>query len=289
MSPQPVYRGSHGLPNPWAAHPGTHHRPGRTARRRTTPAAQSRARRRPQTTQSRSDTDHPRTATAHPGASPALNPAPTFSHRKALTSINPANHRLLLDRLTVYTRAAAHILQQWHDYSDQHTDAQGWPLDEDAYGLRQRRRDAETWHAFERVRPHMGELLTVAERQLAALPAAEQQSHWRGTLTRLEQARTGLETTYTYWRAECDALLPTSGPGTEAYDEPLAERNAEAWSYLCDWADGGHVLNRIARAAIGQRPDAAGRSAGHTRTQDGAPLPPRGPGLPHPGPDTRGR
>jgi hypothetical protein len=111
------------------------------------------------------------------------------------------------------------------------------------------------------------------------VPTAEQQPHWRGTLTRLNQARTGLERTYAYWRAECDALLPTSGPGTEAYDEPLAERNAEAWSYLCDWADGGHVLNQIARAAA-RASGLAGPSAEHARAQNPAALPPQPPGHP---------
>jgi hypothetical protein len=117
------------------------------------------------------------------------------------------------------------------------------------------------------------------------LPAAERQPHWRGTLTRLDQARIGLERTYAYWRAECDALLPTSVPGTEAYDEPLAERNAESWSYLCDWADGGYVLNQIARTAARRERDVAGPSAGHTRAQDTAGLPPHPPGHPqHRGP-----
>ncbi|WP_433892559.1 hypothetical protein [Streptomyces sp. CA-111067] len=117
------------------------------------------------------------------------------------------------------------------------------------------------------------------------MPVAERQPHWQDTLTRLDQARTGLETTYAYWRAECDALLPTSRPGTEAYDEPLAERNAEAWSYLCDWADGSYVLTQIARTAAGQNRDLAGPPAEHARAQNPAALPPQPPGHPqHRGP-----
>ncbi|WUH90385.1 hypothetical protein OG900_09900 [Streptomyces sp. NBC_00433] len=73
-------------------------------------------------------------------------------------------------------------------------------------------------------------------------------------------------------------------PGTEAYDEPLAERNAETWGYLCDWADGGHVLNQIARATARAR-DLAGPSAEHARTRNPAALPPQPPGHPqHRGP-----
>lgn len=69
-------------------------------------------------------------------------------------------------------------------------------------------------------------------------------------------------------------------PGTDGYDEPLAERNAEAWGYLCHWADGGHVLNQIARTAAAHDRDLAGPSDEHTRAQDPVTLPPPAPGHP---------
>jgi hypothetical protein len=159
-------------------------------------------------------------------------------------------------------------------------DDQGWPLDDLAYGRRQRRRDADTWQAFEFVRPHLEELLTAAERQFSALPRVERQPHWRGTLTRLDQARIGLENAQALWEAECDALPANAVPGTDGYDEPLTERNAEAWGYLCDWADGGHVLNQIAKAAAAQARTLTGPAAEHARAPDPTTLPPQAPGHP---------
>jgi hypothetical protein len=130
----------------------------------------------------------------------------------------------------------------------------------------------------------MGELLAAAGRQLATVPSADQQPRWRGQLARLTEARTGLERTYAYWQAECTALPPSSGPGTEAYDEPLAERNAEAWSYLCDWADTGHVLIEISEAAVPAGPaSGAAPSAENTRVRPGKRLPPHAPDRPRGG------
>lgn len=219
-----------------------------------------------------------------PRHQPGAEHHPARFRRKALTSIDPANHRLRLDRLTVYSRAAAHILQEWDDYTETSVDEQGWPLDDLAHGRRQRQRDADTWRAFEHLHPHLEELLTLAERQLAELPAAERQPVWRSALARLDEARIALENAQALWQSERHVLPATAVPGTEAYDELLAERNAEAWGYLCDWADGGHVLTRIARAAA-QAHGPAGPPAEHTRAQNPAALPPQPPGhLHHRGP-----
>lgn len=159
-------------------------------------------------------------------------------------------------------------------------DAEGWPLDDLAYGRRQRRRDADTWRAFELVRPHLADILTVAEHQLSTLPRDEHQLHWRGTLTRLHEARIGLETAQAQWEAARDALPASAVPGTDDYDDPLADRNAEAWGYLCDWAEGGHVLNEITKAAAAHELPLAGPSAEHTRAPDPTTLPPQAPGHP---------
>lgn len=202
--------------------------------------------------------------------------------RRAIAPINSVTHELALDRLAVFTRAAAHILTEWDAYADAHVDQQGWPLDDLAYGRRQRRRDADTWRAFELVRPHMAELLGMAKGQFSTLPPAEQRAHWRGTLTRLDQAQIGLENAQALWEAERNSLPAAAVPGTDAYDEPLAERNADAWSYLCDWADGGHVLNEIARAATAHARDRPGPSPEHSRAQDPTVPPPQPPGHPQP-------
>jgi hypothetical protein len=131
----------------------------------------------------------------------------------------------------------------------------------------------------------MEELLTAAEQQLTVLPASKGQPHWRDTLNRLDRARIGLENARAVWRTERDALHADAVPSTDGYDEPLAERNADAWSYLCDWADGGHVLNQIAKAAADHARHLAGPAAEHSRAPDPTTLPPQPPGHPrHRGP-----
>lgn len=128
----------------------------------------------------------------------------------------------------------------------------------------------------------MGDLLTCAEHQLATVPTAQQNPNWPGALARLALARAGLDNTQAMWESERGSLPAAAVPGTEAYDEPLAERNAEAWSYLCDWADVSHVLPAIARAATAHTQNAT-PSAEHTHTADHSTMPPQTPGHPHPG------
>ncbi|MCC2275583.1 hypothetical protein ACMATS_24610 [Streptoverticillium reticulum] len=46
-----------------------------------------------------------------------------------------------------------------------------------------------------------------------------------------------------------DSLPLDARPGTQVFDDALAEHHAECWSYLDDWATHGHVLRDINAAA----------------------------------------
>nr|WP_236071275.1 hypothetical protein [Streptomyces polyasparticus] len=171
-------------------------------------------------------------------------------------SLEPASaaHRLYLSQLAIYLRHSRQILTAWDHYSDQHSDPETFqPYDEDAYGLRQQKRDADTLSAFGRVYYHADELVYVAEQQLAQLSPSARIRRYAWQVGELHEATQCLYAGYADWRAVRDALPESARPGTKAYEEPLAESYAEAWSYLDQWAIHGQALfaiNALARKQL---------------------------------------
>ncbi|MER5737903.1 hypothetical protein ABT117_19795 [Streptomyces sp. NPDC002262] len=133
------------------------------------------------------------------------------------------------------------ILASWDSYSDEHTDTDGWPYDDESYGWRKVQRDAQTWRAFEPVRRVAPELLATARFQLQHIAAGDVESRWPGQLTELAKALERLEALRTEWaKAREDRRI--SQPRYAQFIDALAERNAEAWSELGTWAIHGHAL-----------------------------------------------
>ncbi|WP_406357248.1 hypothetical protein OHB56_32910 [Streptomyces sp. NBC_01635] len=161
----------------------------------------------------------------------------------------PASHRAALKQLSAFLRESTCILAHWDYYSEENTDLDGWPFDEHAYGLRQRQRDRETAEAFEAVRPTARQLLATAEEQLAQLPARALQPRWAWQLGTLRDALDRLDTLHQEWQQTCADLPLTALPGTPTYDDALADHDAEAWSYLDDWATHGHAVIDITTTA----------------------------------------
>ncbi|MCZ4124138.1 hypothetical protein [Streptomyces sp. H39-S7] len=141
------------------------------------------------------------------------------------------------------------IYDAWDAYSDEHTDLDGWPHDDHAYGTRQRQRDADTAEAFETVRAGARHLLATAEAQLRTMPTSAVQHRWAYQLGHLRAAVDLLDALHEQWVHTRDSLLADAPPGTPPFDEALAEYHAESWSYLDDWATHGHVLVEIHAAA----------------------------------------
>ncbi|KUL53228.1 hypothetical protein ADL30_20710 [Streptomyces sp. NRRL S-1521] len=158
-------------------------------------------------------------------------------------------HHNLLRHLNHYMRDSQQILDAWDIYSDEHTDLDGWPHDDHAYGIRASQRDADTLTAFEPVRHGARHLLATAETQLTRLPKNTVQGRWVYQLGVLRDALDQLNELHEEWLATRDALPATAQPGTPAYDDPLAEYHAEAWSYLNTWATHGKALREINTAA----------------------------------------
>ncbi|MFI8880297.1 hypothetical protein [Streptomyces sp. NPDC055243] len=146
-------------------------------------------------------------------------------------------------------RDSKKILDAWDAYSDEHTDLDGWPHDDHAYGLRASQRDADTHTAFEPLRYGARHLLATAETQLAQLPENTVQSRWVYQLGVLRDALDRLDELHEQWLGTRDALPATAQPGTADFDDALAEHHAESWSYLDDWATHGTTLQEINSAA----------------------------------------
>ncbi|MGW3835110.1 hypothetical protein [Streptomyces microflavus] len=158
-------------------------------------------------------------------------------------------HRAALRHLDHYLSHSTKILNAWDAYSEEHTDLDGWPHDDHAYGLRASRRDAETAEAFEPVRSGARHLLATAETQLIQLPKNTVQGRWIYQLGVLRDALDRLDELHEEWQSTRDALATTSKPGTPDYDDALAEHHAESWSCLDDWATHGKAIQEINTAA----------------------------------------
>ncbi|MER6500143.1 hypothetical protein ABT218_12310 [Streptomyces sp. NPDC001455] len=136
------------------------------------------------------------------------------------------------------------ILDAWDVYSDEHTDIDGWPYDDHAYGLRASQRDADTLAAFEPLRAGARHLLATAEAQLVRLPTNTVQSRWVYQLGVLRSALDQLDELHAQWLEIHDVLR-----GTPDFDGALADHHAESWSYLETWATHGVALREINTAA----------------------------------------
>lgn len=162
---------------------------------------------------------------------------------------SPSAHAELLEQLGQYLHESEKILSDWDAYSDQHTDADGWPYDDETYGRRAAHRDADTAKAFECVREGAHQLLATAEIQLTALPVGAVQARWAWQLATLRDALDRLDALHDEWLHTREHLPAGAGPGTEVFDDALAVHHAEAWSALDDWATHGHAIRDIHTAA----------------------------------------
>jgi hypothetical protein len=155
----------------------------------------------------------------------------------------------LLHHLDRFLRDSKNVLDAWNAYSDEHTDLDGWPYDEDAYGRRAGIRDAATAEAFETVRDGAHHLLATAQTQLTQLPAHTVRNRWVWQLGVLHDALDHLDALHDQWLQTRDSLPAAARPGTPAFDDALAVHHAESWSCLDDWATHGQVLRDINTAA----------------------------------------
>lgn len=141
------------------------------------------------------------------------------------------------------------ILASWDSYSDEHTDADGRPYDDESYGWRAVQRDTQTWRAFEPVRRSARYLLATARFQLQHIAASDVEPHWPWQLGELAKALERLEALRTEWTETREAMR-TSRPAHAEFIDALAERNAEAWGELYAWSAYGHAILDLHAVAL---------------------------------------
>ncbi|MFH8293637.1 hypothetical protein [Streptomyces sp. NPDC018059] len=185
-----------------------------------------------------------------------------------------AIHRERLHQLAAFLRESEQILADFDAWREEHSDLEGWPLDDDEHSRRAVKRDADTWRSFNRVRSFAKELLATAEVQVQQLNPAHIQSRWPWQLGVLDYALKRLGTLQHEWLEARDALPPTARPGSFAYDDALAERNEEAWSYLDDWSSHGKALLEIQAAAQDLPPRSPALISATTHARPAAPSAP---------------
>ncbi|MET9430018.1 hypothetical protein [Streptomyces sp. NPDC003036] len=164
-------------------------------------------------------------------------------------------HASALQALTTFLVQSEMILASWDSYSEKHTDADGWPHDEESYGWRKVQRDAQTWRAFEPVRRAAHELLATARFQLQHIAASDVEPQWPWQLSELAKSLDRLEALRSEW-AEAREARRISRPAHDQLVDALAERNAEAWSDLDTWAIHGHAILDLHFVALKAPPPA---------------------------------
>ncbi|WP_258037958.1 MULTISPECIES: hypothetical protein [unclassified Streptomyces] len=176
---------------------------------------------------------------------PSARPFAADPNRTLTISADHTAHRKLLRHLDRYLSDSKKILDAWDVYSDEHTDLDGWPHDDHAYGMRANQRDADTAEAFEDLRDGARHLLATAEVQLGNLPATAVQNRWVYQLGVLQTTLDRLDELHEQWLETRDSLPANAKPGTPVFDDALAEHHAESWSYLDDWACHSQALREI--------------------------------------------
>ncbi|MFE0703529.1 hypothetical protein [Streptomyces sp. NPDC058872] len=166
------------------------------------------------------------------------------------------------------------ILTAWDAYSDEHSDADGLPLDEVSYGWRMVQRDAETWRAFQPVRSCARELLNMAAFQFQHVSAGDVAPHWSPHLRELRHALDRLEALRGEHAKVREARRAAAPLPQEEVVDSLAERNEEAWSHLDTWAVKGRVLFDIHATALKTPP-----RPGHAAPAPARPASPLRPGM----------
>lgn len=184
-------------------------------------------------------------------------------------------HALWRARLAAIDHAATgiqHAMDRWDEVSDSFCDAQGMPLDDDAYGAVQAERDARAWDHVQTLLTHGPAVLeTVQARADELAPAMLPGERW--SLRALDAALTSTARIHHAWR-QADAALPPSSPDA-VRQHLLDERNADGWHDATELAAHTPVLIRL-----GQCLDATTAAAEHRGQQTPrlSAIPPTPPG-----------
>ncbi|MEU3553372.1 DUF317 domain-containing protein [Streptomyces fragilis] len=176
----------------------------------------------------------------------------------------PEEHQRRLRQLALFLRDSARIDAAWHARLAR-AGGDGEPPSDRPYARAPlvRRRDAELWRAFNRIRFHALTLLDVARAQMRDLPDELVEPSWADKLDALDKSISYLNFLHQEWVDHRELLPAEITPGSEEFAAMIAERNAEGRLEIRVWAEKGHVLQDIHAAACPE-PVAAGTLTVHT-------------------------
>jgi hypothetical protein len=202
-----------------------------------------------------------RLASAPDGIAVSRDPARAAAtvSRRLLPRYHQALDNVRLPALAHALEGARAAEAAWDALSDSHCNADGIPLDEDAYGEGQARRDAHAWHHFEAFLFHGPAALTHAEANVDSLAtSATVADRWRWQLSTLAGALEGGERIHDAWVADLPRLCDVHGVphDQKAFADAETLRNAEARGHMHDFIVHGSVLHEI---------DRAGKAPAHNR------------------------
>jgi hypothetical protein len=184
-----------------------------------------------------------------------------------------------------YVRALD-ALDDWNAVSDSFCDEQGFPLDEDAYGIRQAQRDAEAWLPFETFLFHGPAAIEQAKTNLAALtPPPGHAKRWSQDLRALTGALAEGIRIRDEWESRLVTVLDHRDDPDRwlAFKEAIDARNADGWSAVIAFMDHGPVLHAIEEAARLRASAGTARvAAARARSTSTVPAPRPGSRLPAP-------
>ncbi|MGW6454411.1 hypothetical protein ACWF94_00545 [Streptomyces sp. NPDC055078] len=143
------------------------------------------------------------------------------------------------------------LQEAWESRIDTHTDPSGVPYDDEAHQQAEVRRDAEAWDAFEPLALIAARLVASGEQHLPRLPAGIVQPRWGWQLSVLAAVTRRLDTVSASAQEALSDLPPGAGPGSDAYETVIAERNTAVWPLLEEWALHAPALLGIRTATAG--------------------------------------
>ncbi|GAA2535336.1 hypothetical protein GCM10010398_21680 [Streptomyces fimbriatus] len=203
--------------------------------------------------------------------------SPASGKNQPPVATDPLSWRRHLPALASAAAGINEASDAWDAVSDSLCDADGWPLDEDAYADGKVRRDAEAWKHAEVFLDHGPEVLA------GVRAAADGPDYVEGPISDDLRRLCGIDTTLdraSQLRREWDqimALMDSSQPGSlQLYQERAEEhRNTEGWHYAHELSYQGPALVRadeyLADRADAERPSQAERArVALTRSAPGA-------------------
>ncbi|MFI0942767.1 hypothetical protein [Streptomyces sp. NPDC021020] len=183
---------------------------------------------------------------------------------------------------------AREALADWDAVSDSLCDEQGFPLDDDAYGIRQAQRDADAWAPFETFLHHGAAALDHAGTLLPTLPVpAATAGRWRYELRALKDALAEGTHIRDLWESRLIAIVARRDDPNRwrVFNDALDDRNAEGWSAVDVFIEHAPVLQVIENAARRHTAaDTARVNAARARSTTAVPEPTPSPRLRPPEP-----